>query len=204
MFEEFHVSEIYRPHAAALRVGARRPPPVLPVTSRKQRLVTPIHDLTLYAAAHPWALTAAVLLVFIALIAVLILVWMHRFEGVLALYHDGDGGDPHCIYLDNGAIRLEIIRRRAAWNFRVTPLLGSLQADQVVVATLRADGLGQRFVFDRRNGRLESTAKVREPLTFVAHVSITRGSTVSEFVVLFDGTEKDGALVRPADGARAA
>ena len=62
------------------------------------------------------------LLVFIALVAVLILVWMHRFEGVLALYHDGDGGDPHCIYLDNGAIRLEIIRRRAAWNFRVTPL----------------------------------------------------------------------------------
>ncbi|GEM_PF-1902616 len=153
-----------------------------------------IHDLTLYAAAHPWALTAAVLLVLIALIAALTLVWMHRFEGVLALYHDGGDGDPHCVYLDNGAIRLEIIRRRAAWYFRVTPLLGNLQADQVVIATLRADGLGQRFAFARRNGRLESTAKVRQPLTFVAHVSITRGSTVSEFVVLFGGTEQDGAL----------
>ena len=37
--------------------------------------MSPIHDLTLYAAAHPWAMTAAVLLVLIVLIASL--VWLY-------------------------------------------------------------------------------------------------------------------------------
>ena len=62
-----------------------------------------------------------------------------------------------------------------------------LKPGAVVVTTIRPDGLGQRFDFARRGRRLQSIVKVREPLIFVAHVSISWGGFDSTFVIGFGG-----------------
>lgn len=148
--------------------------------------MSPIHDLTLYAAAHPWAVTAAVLLVLIVLIASLVWLWQRQAEEILSLYKQPDD-DPHRIDLENGRFRLDIVRRHAGWRFVVTCRDHDLKPGDVVVTTIRPDGLGQRFDFARRGRRLQSIAKVREPLIFVAHVSISWGGTDSTFVIGFGG-----------------
>jgi hypothetical protein len=184
VFEDSHVSEVFRPHAAAPRAHARLYSVVIG-PARERRSVTPIHDLTLYAAAHPWALTAALLLILIVLIATLVWLWQRQAEEILCLYRQPD--DSHRIDLENGRFRLDIVRRHAGWRFQVTCRDHDLKPGDVVVTTIRPDGLGQRFDFARRGRRLESMVKVREPLIFVAHVSISWGGIDSTFVIGFGG-----------------
>ena len=76
-----------------------------------------IHDLTLYAAAHPWAVTAAVLLVLIVLIASLVWLWQRQAEEILSLYKQPDD-DPHRIPLRAGVAhgRVDLGARVVARN----------------------------------------------------------------------------------------
>lgn len=148
--------------------------------------MTPIHDLTLYVAAHPWAVTAATLLILIVVIASLVWLWQRQTEEIIGLYR-GPDEDPHRIDLEGGRFRLNIVRRRAGWRFQVTCRDHDLNPGDVVVTTIRSDGLGQRFDFAQRGRRVESIVKVREPLTFVAHVSISWGGFDSTFVIGFGG-----------------
>ncbi len=138
------------------------------------------------ALAHPWVLGAAALALLTGVILVLISLWGRQVDEILTLYRPLED-DRQRIDLECGRFRLDIVRRGASWRFRVICRDHDLKPGDVVVTIIRPDGAGQRFDFARRGGRLESIVKVREPLIFVAHVSISWGGVDSTFVIGFGG-----------------
>lgn len=149
--------------------------------------MSPRIDLMTLALAHPWVLGLAGVALLTGVILVLLGLYKQRVEDVLSLYRQPDD-DPHSIELEQGRFRVELVRRSAGWRFRVTCRDHDLKPSDVVVTTIRPDGLGQRFDFARRGRRLESIAKVREPLVFVAKTSISWAGVDYTFVIGFGGS----------------
>ncbi|WP_184719121.1 hypothetical protein [Caulobacter sp.] len=145
-----------------------------------------------YVFTYPWVLTIAFFAIAGGVIGAMIWSWQLRADKIAALYTDPDP-ETRCIYLDNGTLRLDIIRRRAAWRFRVKPLLGLLQVEDIAIVTLRPDGSSETFTFEKRGRDFLSITKVHLPHVFVAHLSVGHERS-REFVVSFGGDRASSGL----------
>ncbi|WP_211465572.1 nickel/cobalt efflux protein RcnA [Collimonas silvisoli] len=93
--------------------------------------------------------------------------------------HDHDHGHPHDetkrIDTGHGVVRLEIFEDGVPPRFRLfndSKHGHAWAADQVRIETERADGSGQSFTFEQRDGFVESIQEIPEPHEFVARLRL--------------------------------
>ena len=100
--------------------------------------------------------------------------------------HDHDHDETRWIDTGHGVVSLSIFEDGVPPRFRFAPEKGPVpRADDVIVATTRADGSVQTFHFETRDGYLESADVIPEPHAFTARLVLGHGNHTHEFDVEF-------------------
>ena len=149
--------------------------------------------------AEPW------LQLFSAAAILLLALWMFRRTKaeVDAAHHHHHGHDESVLQdSGHGHIELSIFEDGVPPVFRIQVPHGSKlpHAADVRVATERADGTSQEFVFEARDGFLESIETVPEPHEFTAVVTLSHGNHAHTLRARFAEGDATHAMTDEDDG----
>ncbi|MGL5166897.1 MAG: CDF family Co(II)/Ni(II) efflux transporter DmeF [Afipia sp.] len=100
--------------------------------------------------------------------------------------HHDHGKDVRPVHIGEAILALEIFEDGVPPHFRIRTEQGfALKPSDLSVETVRPDGKRQVFVFEERDGYLESAVEIPEPHAFMAHVRLASGAHVHAKSVVF-------------------
>jgi nickel/cobalt exporter len=105
--------------------------------------------------------------------------------------HGHDHDDHHhdevrTIDIGHGVVELSIFEDGVPPRWRLRTISGNAwKAADVLVATDRGDGSGERFTFVERDGYLESSGEIPEPHEFTAQVRLAHGDHAHTYRITF-------------------
>jgi cation diffusion facilitator family transporter len=98
----------------------------------------------------------------------------HNYEHA---HEEHDHDESHEIATSSGVVLLEVFEDGVPPRFRLRAQTGpALTAQAASIETVRPDGARQVFMMRDKGGYLESTAEIREPHAFTAHLRIGQDS----------------------------
>jgi cation diffusion facilitator family transporter len=109
--------------------------------------------------------------------------------------HDHDHGEePRRVELGDGALDIEVFEDNVPPRFRVRADLDVLaNVSEVTIETIRPDGSRQLFLFDQRDGYLESRDEIPEPHAFLAKLRLTQAGRPHERDLEFEEHDHEAA-----------
>lgn len=138
-------------------------------------------------ATEPYFQMASAILIIAVAVWMLWRTWSHQH---LANEHDHDHhhDDAKLVDTGHGVVRLEVFEEGVPPRFRLyreSKHGHTWAADEVKIATERADGSRQIFTFKQHEGFIESIQEIPEPHQFVACLSLGRDHHSHDFDVEF-------------------
>jgi cation diffusion facilitator family transporter len=93
--------------------------------------------------------------------------------------HD-HGEEPRRVELGGRHLDIEVFEDNVPPRFRITAQAGALAASDFTIETTRPDGSRELFVFEDRDGYLESRDEIPEPHAFLARVRLMQSGKAHE------------------------